>query len=69
MAYELRWGHRLRTQEALQRCFEAHQPEIWIFGHYHRRVDFILKQSTRFVCVADLTEPNDCFFQIDNLKV
>ena len=29
---------RTRTDNALQVMFEMHQPNIWVFGHYHRRI-------------------------------
>ena len=25
-----------RTSQLLERMFEAHQPDHWIFGHFHR---------------------------------
>ena len=50
-----------RTSQALQRMFEAHQPRHWVFGHYHRTIDFRLGSvdgqsviSTRFHCLTEL---------------
>lgn len=44
-----------RTAEALQQMFEAHQPEKWIFGHYH--VDKTFQYAgTEFTCVAELSQ-------------
>lgn len=42
-----------RTQRALQTMFEAHQPEFWLFGHYHLSTDWVA-EGTRFVCLAEL---------------
>jgi len=39
------------TERALQAMFEIHQPDIWVFGHYHRFVD-IRKNGTRFICLG-----------------
>lgn len=42
-----------RTNDALQRMFEMHQPKYWLFGHYHipwgKQVG-----GTRFFCLAEL---------------
>lgn len=44
-----------RTQELLQCCFEYHQPDTWVFGHFHKqwcqRVN-----GTSFCCIAELDE-------------
>lgn len=42
-----------RTQTALQGMFTQHQPDLWLFGHYHVSADFIA-EGTRFVCLAEL---------------
>jgi predicted phosphodiesterase len=39
-----------RTESVLQTIFENYQPELWIFGHYHRRADFV-QDGTRFICL------------------
>lgn len=39
-----------RTDNALQVLFERHQPDIWIFGHYHYRFDDRIN-GTRFICL------------------
>jgi predicted phosphodiesterase len=41
------------TQELLQSCLEVHQPDVWIFGHFHRTLDFVL-ENTRFICLGEL---------------
>lgn len=45
---------KTKTGQALQAMFEIHQPQIWIFGHYHQRwedkinrTDFILLDMYR----------------------
>jgi hypothetical protein len=44
-----------RTSQALQSMLEIHQPDIWIFGHYHVAREFqTLKYETKFVCVPEL---------------
>jgi len=42
-----------RTANALQVCWEAWQPELWFFGHYHKNwTDYI--NGTRFFCLDEL---------------
>ena len=40
------------TQLALQSCFEAHQPKLWIYGHFHQDIAFEYK-GTLFVCLDE----------------
>lgn len=42
-----------RTSQVLQQMFELHQPEHWIFGHYHFTKDFEIN-GTKFHCLAEL---------------
>lgn len=42
-----------RTDHMLQNCFEKHQPDLWIYGHYHRFFDRRI-EGTRFVCLEEL---------------
>lgn len=42
-----------RTAEAMQVMLDAHQPEEWIFGHYHVNKSFAWK-GTLFRCVAPM---------------
>jgi len=44
---------RTNTQMLLQSCFEQHQPELWVFGHFHldREVDL---NGTKFICLPEL---------------
>lgn len=39
-----------RTSLALQEMLEIHQPELWVFGHWHQRLDRVIN-GTRFVCL------------------
>lgn len=42
-----------RTSEALECMFQAHKPDLWIFGHFHRFLD-ITVDGTRFICKPEL---------------
>jgi predicted phosphodiesterase len=42
-----------RTRQALQSMLEMHQPDLWVFGHWHFSFDQIL-DGTRFICLAEL---------------
>lgn len=42
---------KTRTAEAFEGMFHRHQPELWIFGHWHEDRDMYLN-STRFVCLG-----------------
>lgn len=47
------WPVPTRTSLALQTMFEAHQPQYWIFGHYHKSwVGH--RDGTEFRCLAEL---------------
>lgn len=41
------------TRQAFQVMLEAHQPDIWIFGHWHVSFDKMIN-GTRFVCLNEL---------------
>lgn len=41
------------TQTLLQKCFDTHKPDVWIFGHFHMSKDFVYK-GTRFICLNEL---------------
>jgi predicted phosphodiesterase len=43
-------GAQSRTRQVLQNMFECHQPELHIFGHWHKNVDY-KKNGTRFICL------------------
>ena len=42
-----------RTQRALQTMFDLHQPERWIFGHFHRNATF-QEGRTWFTCLDEM---------------
>lgn len=42
-----------RTGEYLQKMFEAHQPDKWIFGHWHIDVSEVI-EGTEFTCLGEL---------------
>lgn len=58
-----------RTELALQAMWEAHQPEIWICGHHHRRVTWESK-GTRFECLDEFIHGKieDCYLEIPDLS-
>lgn len=43
-----------RTGKALQRMFEVHQPDQWLFGHYHFDTTFTV-MNTKFTCINSLS--------------
>ena len=42
-----------RTRQAFESMWEMHKPEIWIFGHWHDRRDWVI-MGTRFICLEEL---------------
>jgi hypothetical protein len=42
-----------RTSRALQEMFEAHQPSVWYFGHFHVNREFLIGE-TKFRCLAEM---------------
>ena len=54
-----------RTQLAFQSMFEIHQPELWVFGHWHTHLD-VIENGTRFIC---LEECQTCEVDMDTLDV
>ncbi|HAU39113.1 MAG TPA: hypothetical protein DCX07_15540 [Phycisphaerales bacterium] len=62
-------SHSSRTETALQRMFEIHRPEIWVFGHHHYRVDVRIR-GTRFVGLNEMIRGpiEECVFEIPGLK-
>ena len=53
------------TRQALNVMWGIHQPELWFFGHYHKRRDWTV-ENTRFIC---LTELDWADVDMDNLTV
>jgi Icc-related predicted phosphoesterase len=46
--------YKTRTGLALERMFELHQPELFIFGHWHSDADQVIN-GTRFICLNELS--------------
>ncbi|MDE0211285.1 MAG: metallophosphoesterase [Boseongicola sp.] len=42
-----------RTTQAFDAMIEAHRPDAWIFGHWHRSASAVL-DGTRFQCLGEL---------------
>jgi hypothetical protein len=42
-----------RTGKELDHFFNTHQPELWIFGHYHKKAQKVIN-GTRFICLQEL---------------
>jgi len=67
------WGDKAtyhsRTELALQAMFELHQPEVWIYGHYHVRCE-IVEQGTRFNCLNEfISGPiKECIMDIPDIQ-
>lgn len=41
------------TALRLEEMFRTHQPDVWIFGHWHKRRDQVI-EGTRFICLEEL---------------
>ena len=56
------------TEIALQDMYDVHQPDIWIFGHHHSRVDKVIGK-THFIGLQaiGMGPTNDCIFEISGL--
>lgn len=51
--------HKPRTEELLDQMYEAHQPKIWLFGHWHVNWEKVFVhprtgKETKFICIAEL---------------
>jgi len=44
---------RSLTDQMLQVCFIMHQPDLWVYGHFHRHFEMQLNR-TKFVCLGEL---------------
>jgi len=42
-----------RTSQVLQQMFDVHEPEYWVFGHYHVTREFNIGRCN-FQCLAEL---------------
>lgn len=47
------YPEKSQTRTLLENMFQEHQPELWIFGHYHKSKDVQI-EGTRFVCLSEL---------------
>ena len=43
------------TKQLLTAMFDAHKPELWVFGHYHQSYNGYV-EKTQFVCLEELEE-------------
>lgn len=41
------------TRMAFEQMWNAHRPQVWVFGHWHRSYDNVI-MGTRFVCLNEL---------------
>lgn len=49
-----------RTAQALEAMMMLHQPEKWIFGHYHVDKTFHApRYTTEFICLGGIMQPNE----------
>lgn len=50
---------KTRTDTILELMYEFHQPDLWIFGHYHIDWDHVCRhksgKKTRFICLNELS--------------
>lgn len=46
------WEIVSRTAQALGVMWEIHQPEVWVFGHWHKNREIRI-ENTRFICVGE----------------
>ena len=60
------------TKAALQEMYECHQPEIWVFGHWHEmKISDV--GSTKFVSCGSFTDrpldalSRECIFEIEEM--
>jgi len=42
------------TRQAFESIYHFHQPDLWIFGHWHKSFDYIHEGKTRFKCLNEL---------------
>lgn len=52
--FKMGWSFgKSQTRNMLQAMFDAHKPELWVFGHHHFSKDVNIF-GTRFVCLDEL---------------
>lgn len=47
--------HPTRTARALERMWRFHEPDVWVFGHYHITMEQTVS-NTRFICLNELQQ-------------
>lgn len=47
------YPEKSQTRTMLEHMFEAHKPDLWVFGHHHSSKDVNIL-GTRFVCLEEL---------------
>lgn len=68
-------GYSSQTEKCLQMMWDIHKPDIWVFGHFHRRWSAEIlapagsSGSTKFECLGEMINgnPKDCIFEIPGL--
>lgn len=56
-----------RTRKAFQRMWSAHQPDLWVFGHWHLTLNMKLK-GTEFICLNELEYVDIDFEKYSNIS-
>ena len=58
-----------KTENLLQILFNNYSPDIWIFGHYHKKIIKTLK-GTEFICLGEFIDspPDQCVFDIPEIS-
>lgn len=58
-----------RTEAALEAMFEAHKPDLWVFGHHHKRIERDL-WGTHFVGLGEMLYGplKSCIYEIPGLE-
>lgn len=76
--YKRKYGSR--TEMALQTMWECHQPELWVFGHHHKRIEAICQYTTvkgypggetQFIGLGELSRGGrvkDAIYEIPGVK-
>lgn len=59
-----------RTELALQAMYEAHKPDLWVFGHHHVPMEREIG-GVKFVCLDEFIrgKAKDCMFEIPEIEL